>query len=123
MSRFDRLRRKPEPATNHCVEPDDDALRPEELHAQGGTWNGLLFDNPSVGLPPSICASSNSPEAKSERQSRREGISKDSVFLRGASTPQLLVELKRLISGVETAGIEPASAIAWRRRLRVCPAL
>jgi hypothetical protein len=34
--------------------PDDDALRPEELRPEGGTWNGLLFDNPKIGLPPAL---------------------------------------------------------------------
>ena len=33
---------------------DEDALKSEEVRPQGGTWNGLLFDNPSIGLPPAL---------------------------------------------------------------------
>lgn len=31
---------------------DDEPLRLDELMLKGGTWNGLLFENPSIGLEP-----------------------------------------------------------------------
>jgi hypothetical protein len=37
------------------VEADDeDELRPEDFIGAGGRWYGLLFDNPSTGLPPRL---------------------------------------------------------------------
>ncbi len=33
---------------------DDDALRKEDLKLIGGSWSGLLFENPNVGYPLSL---------------------------------------------------------------------
>jgi hypothetical protein len=33
---------------------DPDALSPEELSPRGGQWHGLLFDNPTQGIPPGL---------------------------------------------------------------------
>lgn len=49
MGLLDRFRRRPEDD-----DEEDDAPRAEELVPQGGTWNGLLFDNPSIGLEPAL---------------------------------------------------------------------
>jgi hypothetical protein len=54
MGILDRLRRKSVASENPEFEPADDALRPEELVPQGGRWNGLLFDNPNIGLAPGL---------------------------------------------------------------------
>jgi arsenate reductase (thioredoxin) len=35
-------------------ELDQDGPRPEELVPQGGTWSGLLFDNPTIGRPAAL---------------------------------------------------------------------
>ena len=35
-------------------EDADDALRGDELVPAGGSWNGLLFDNPRLGLAPAL---------------------------------------------------------------------
>ena len=35
-------------------EDPDDALRGDELVPAGGSWNGLLFDNPRLGLAPAL---------------------------------------------------------------------
>ena len=35
-------------------EDADDALRSDELVPAGGSWNGLLFDNPRLGLAPAL---------------------------------------------------------------------
>ncbi len=34
--------------------PDEETPSPEELVPRGGTWHGLLFDNPNIGLPPGL---------------------------------------------------------------------
>jgi arsenate reductase len=36
------------------AELDGDGLRTEELVPMGGTWSGVLFDNPSIGLSPKL---------------------------------------------------------------------
>ncbi len=55
MSLFDRLRRTSgRGAPPQQPEPADDALRRAELVPQGGSWSGLLFDNPSIGLAPGL---------------------------------------------------------------------
>lgn len=36
------------------MEPDPDQLDVEELVPTGGSWGGLLFDNPHTGLPPRL---------------------------------------------------------------------
>jgi hypothetical protein len=35
-------------------QPGGDDLRVEEIVATGGAWHGVLFDNPSIGLAPSL---------------------------------------------------------------------
>jgi hypothetical protein len=35
-------------------EDPDDALRADDLVPAGGSWNGLLFDNPRLGLAPAL---------------------------------------------------------------------
>jgi hypothetical protein len=54
MSLFDPSRRESTPGTNPEPDAGGDALRRDELVPQGGTWNGVLFDNPSIGLPPAL---------------------------------------------------------------------
>jgi hypothetical protein len=34
--------------------PDEDGLQPDEISPQAGAWSGLLFDNPTIGLPPQL---------------------------------------------------------------------
>ncbi|MEV4539202.1 hypothetical protein AB0J82_36065 [Asanoa sp. NPDC049518] len=36
------------------MEPDESLRIEDFLPAEGGEWHGLLFDNPSVGLPPRL---------------------------------------------------------------------
>ena len=45
MSLLDRIRGR---------KAGDDALQADELQLRGGSWHGLLFDNPSVGLAPAL---------------------------------------------------------------------
>ena len=54
MGLLDRHRRKSRDQTGPCPEAADDALRSAELVARGGTWRGLLFDNPNIGLAPAL---------------------------------------------------------------------
>ena len=54
MSLLRRLRRDTGPDESPSSAPSDDAPRPEELVFRGGTWNGLLFDNPTIGLLPAL---------------------------------------------------------------------
>jgi hypothetical protein len=54
MGLLDRLRRKTVAHADPEPEAADDVLRLEELLPQGGSWNGLLFDNPNIGLAPGL---------------------------------------------------------------------
>ena len=54
MNLFGRSRDKNEPDAAPSVEPDEDALHPDELIRKGGEWNGLLFDTPNIGLSPAL---------------------------------------------------------------------
>jgi hypothetical protein len=54
MGLFDRIRRESTPGTNPEPDAGGDALRPDELVPQGGTWSGVLVDNPSIGLSPAL---------------------------------------------------------------------
>jgi hypothetical protein len=54
MGLLDRLRRKTVVVADAEPEASDDALRLEELVPQGGSWKGLLFDNPNIGLAPGL---------------------------------------------------------------------
>jgi hypothetical protein len=54
MGLLDRIRRSSAAAENHQRESDVDALRLAELVPERGRWAGLLFDNPSIGLPPAL---------------------------------------------------------------------
>lgn len=39
------------PENNSPEDGDGDAVSLDELHPVGGSWGGLLFDNPTIGLP------------------------------------------------------------------------
>jgi hypothetical protein len=88
MSLVDRLRWK-DPADDHQPpEVDEDTLRPEELHpVAGGTWRGLLFDNPNIGLSPGLTWTFEFPFAEVSRDygTSEVGLTVDWVPLPGAA--------------------------------------
>jgi hypothetical protein len=54
---------------NSPVVTDDDALTTRDLvPVGGGTWDGLLFDNPSIGLPAALTWSFRFPFAEVHRE-------------------------------------------------------
>ncbi len=88
MSLFDRLRRKSPADDIQPSEVDEDTLRPEELRpVAGGTWRGLLFDNPNIGLPPGLTWTFEFPFAEVSRDYGESdvGLTVDWVPLPGAA--------------------------------------
>jgi hypothetical protein len=65
----------------------DEALTVSELVSQGGAWSGLLFDNPTAGLPPQLTWTFTFDFKEVERSfgTSRVGVSVDWVPLEDSS--------------------------------------